>query len=157
MRVWVGAGIDRGSGLDKMFIENATKILDSSVVRGQLSVEPGYRPVSVVSCQLSVVCGQLSVVSCQLSVVSCQLSVVSCQLSVVSCQLPGGGEASGVMARWRRPPVASTAATRRVPETRAERGVVRCRGREGGEIQDRIAMRADWSRKVRIGGALLAT
>jgi hypothetical protein len=28
-------------------------------------------------------------------------------------------------------------------------------GREGGEIQDRIAMRADWSRKVRIGGALV--
>jgi hypothetical protein len=40
-----------------------------------------------------------------------------CQSSVVSCQLPRRG---------RRPPVGSTAATLRVPETLAERGVVRC-------------------------------
>ena len=93
-----------------------------SVVRGQLSVEPGYRPVSVVSCQLSVVSCQLSVVSCQLSVVVAVV-VVSCQLSVVSCQLSVAGRRGSepvVMARWRRPSVARTAATRRVPETRAE-------------------------------------
>ena len=43
-----------------------------------------------------------------------------CQLYVVSCQLRDGG---------RRPSVARTAATGRVPETRAGRGVVSCRGR----------------------------
>jgi hypothetical protein len=31
MRVWVEAGIDRGSGLDKMFIEIATKNLEKFV------------------------------------------------------------------------------------------------------------------------------
>ena len=55
-------------GLTRCSLKMQQRITDSSVVRGQLSVEPGYRPVSVVSCQLSVV-------SCQLSVVSCQLSV----------------------------------------------------------------------------------
>ena len=61
--VQVGAGIDRGSGLDKMFIENATK----------------------------------------------NIGFVSCSWSVVSCGAGG------------RPSVVRTAATLRVPETRAER------------------------------------
>ena len=41
------------------------------------------------------------------------------------------------------------------PDARGPRRV-RCVGCEGGEIQERIAMRPDWSRKVRTGGALLA-
>ena len=42
-------------GLTRCSSKMQQRITDSSVVRGQLSVEPGYRPVSVVSCQLSVV------------------------------------------------------------------------------------------------------
>ena len=59
----------------------------------------------------------------------------------VSCWLSGRGRMQSL---WSR--VAAS-------ESLAEQRVVG--GREGGEIQDRIVMRADWSRKVRIGGALL--
>ena len=42
-------------GLTRCLLKMQQRITDSSVVRGQLSVEPGYRPVSVVSGQVSVV------------------------------------------------------------------------------------------------------
>ena len=42
-------------GLTRCSSKMQQRILDLSVVRGQLSVEPGYRPVSVVSGQWSVV------------------------------------------------------------------------------------------------------
>ena len=43
------------SGLTRCLLKMQQRMTDLSVVRGQLSVEPGYRPVSVVSGQLSVV------------------------------------------------------------------------------------------------------
>jgi hypothetical protein len=91
-------------------------------------------------------------------------SVVRGQLSVAGRGKETSGRGHGGVGgprrttrgvRGRRPTVASTAATVRVPETRAERGVVS--GRQGAAIEDRVVMRADWSRKVRIGGVLLAT
>jgi hypothetical protein len=123
--------------LTRFFSEWQQRITDSSVVSSQLSVAGRGRRPSVARTAATLRVPETR-------------AEQNKELSVA-----GDGEVSGVMARRRRPPVASTAATFRVPETRAERGVVA--GREGAAIQNRVVMRADWSRKVRIGGALLAT